>query len=151
MGGREFSENEVQILKYLVRHSGQDIYQSQLSKDLNLDPRIISKTLIKLEELGAVERASITYGGRKTFLIKPVREKLVRIMEEAGVDPYSLEEIFNDVADIPCIKCPYIYKCYEGGYYDPASCQWLTDYLRRKAGTHDSLVSPRSKSKTQGI
>ncbi|ADV64569.1 putative transcriptional regulator, AsnC family [Desulfurococcus mucosus DSM 2162] len=144
MSDKTASEKETALLKYLLKHSGQEIYQSQLSKELGVDPKVVSRILIKLEKAGVVERTPVTYEGRKTFLVKPVRDKLVKAMEDSGIDPYTLREAFDTVADIPCVKCPYIYKCYEGGYYDPATCQWLTEYLKTKAAAPRTLAAGSS-------
>lgn len=120
---------EALIVKYLLRNPGGSVYQSQLSKDLNIDSRVVSKVLVKLEKLGAVGREPVMYNSRKTFLLKPNREKLLELAEELGVSIF-LEEAFKSVMDIPCMKCPHIDRCYEGGYHDPSTCTLLTNYLR---------------------
>jgi len=132
LSSTEIPREEVMIIKYLLKNSERDIYQSQISKELNIDPRVVSKILIRLEEKGAIKREPVIYESRKTLLIKPVKEALIELMEKAGIDPYTPKEVFERIKDIPCITCPYIYKCYEGGYYDPTTCQWLSEYLSQR-------------------
>lgn len=106
------------------------IYQNELSKELNLDPKIVSKLLIKLERMKIVSREPVTRNGRKTYVIKADKGTVLKILEENGEDPLSISESLSKIISVPCISCQFIYRCYEGGFHDPVNCQLLTHYLR---------------------
>lgn len=125
------SRNEILLLKYIYRNmNSKVIYQNELSKELNLDPKIVSKSLIRLEKMKIISREPVLHNGRKTYVIKADKNLVLKILEESGEDPLTISESLSKIMSVPCISCQYIYKCYEGGFHDPVNCQYLTYYLR---------------------
>ncbi|ADI32302.1 helix-turn-helix transcriptional regulator [Staphylothermus hellenicus] len=129
---RRLSELDKKIYKYALKFGKKGIPQNVLWKKLGITSRDASRSLKKLEELGFVERIPIVYNGRRTFRIiaipKPIEEfveKKEKIIEKPLLD-------IRKFLDIPCLSCPYIDKCYEGGYYDPVICDWLTEWLEKE-------------------
>ncbi len=133
---RRISDLDKQVYKYALKFGKKGIPQNVLWKELGITSRDASRSLKKLEELGLVKRIPIVYNGRKTFRIiaipKPLEEfeeKKEKIIERPLI---NLEKFL----DIPCMTCPYINRCYIGGYYDPIICDWLTDWIKKNTEKH---------------
>lgn len=130
---RRLSELDKKIYKYALKFGKKGVPQNVLWKELGITSRDASRSLKKLEELGFVERIPIVHNGRKTFriiaILKPLEEleeKKEKIIERPLLD-------IKKFLDIPCLTCPFINRCYEGGYYDPVICDWMTNWLEKNA------------------
>ncbi|MCD6300479.1 MAG: Lrp/AsnC family transcriptional regulator [Staphylothermus sp.] len=128
---RKISELDRKIYYYVLERGEQGIPQNVLWKELGITSRDASRSLKKLEELGLVKREPIVYGGRKTFRVIAIpgalkeyesKEKKEEIIERPLIE-------IKKFIDIPCMYCPYIDACYEGGYYDPRICDWLSKWI----------------------
>ncbi len=126
---RRLSDLDKRIYKFLVKKVGsKGIPQNELWKTLGITSRDASRSLKKLEELGYVQRIPIVHNGRKTFLIKPLKKKLPS--ERKKIERRTID--FSKYIDIPCMYCPFIdTQCYEGGFYDPATCDMLTEWIMK--------------------
>ncbi|MEM1705465.1 MAG: Lrp/AsnC family transcriptional regulator [Thermosphaera sp.] len=125
----ELSDEDLRILRHILRNSDKPLYQSEIWKELKLDSRAASRSLQKLESIGIIRRKEAVVNGRKTFLIEPDTEKInqVLVARKSAKSESGLEEVL----DVVCVSCPFIYRCYQGGYYDPTTCTWLSDYIRK--------------------
>jgi DNA-binding Lrp family transcriptional regulator len=122
------------ILEFLLENEGRDILQSDLWKELGLSSKDVSKILKKLEEEGLIKREPVVYKGRKTYKIMVLSDSLLnsdKIGVTRSVGRYLMRKLVNEALDIPCLSCPYISKCYEGGFYDPVNCQFLNEWILR--------------------
>lgn len=124
----------VELLKYLYRARNREVYQSDVSKELGLDPRVISKYLIKFEEEGLIERKEVMYKGKKTYVVVPNLSRIREVLGRFGEDVVTLGELLENALRVPCITCPNINRCYEGGFYDPTNCSYLTDAFKQGGG-----------------
>lgn len=128
---RKITELDKKIYKYVMSKGEQGVPQNVLWKELKISSRDASRSLKKLEELGYVKRESIVHGGRRTFRIIALKKRI----REEGERPRSIPRPLIHVdgfSEIPCMYCPYIDMCYEGGYYDPTSCEWIYSWVREK-------------------
>jgi predicted transcriptional regulator len=124
---KKLSDLDIKIYKYLIKNAKKGIPQNELWKKLKLTSRDASRSLKKLEQLGYVRRTPIVHNGRKTFLVKPVPKPLP-VEKKEEIRRYTID--FSKYLDIPCMYCPYIdSQCYEGGLYDPATCDYLTEWI----------------------
>ncbi|WP_448577787.1 helix-turn-helix transcriptional regulator [Thermosphaera sp.] len=139
----KLNDDDVRILKYLSRNTNKAVYQSELWKELKLDSRAVSRSLQKLESMGFVRRKEAVIKGRKTFLIEPEDQKIQEVLTALRTQGPGAE--FERVLDVVCVSCPFIYRCYQGGYYDPTSCSWLSEYVKK----HVELDPKKLETKTQ--
>ncbi|MEZ0394348.1 MAG: MarR family transcriptional regulator [Desulfurococcaceae archaeon] len=118
MGASDLDELAARVISYLTR---QDVVavQSELWKELKFDSKQASRILKRLEEEGYIVREPITYKGRKTFRLV-LTEKAKSLLK-----PSALEKAM----EVPCVRCPFIDRCYEGGFYDPLRCRWISEWL----------------------
>ena len=126
----KLNDDDVKILKYLFKNTGKTVYQSELWKELKLDSRAVSRSLQKLEGLGFVKRKEAVVKGRKTFLIEPETRKIQETLTVVKTQGPGKE--FEGVLDVVCVSCPFIYRCYQGGYYDPTNCSMLSEYIKKR-------------------
>ncbi|QOR94309.1 MarR family transcriptional regulator [Thermosphaera chiliense] len=138
----KLNDDDVKILKYLSRNTNKTVYQSELWKELKLDSRAVSRSLQKLESMGFVRRKEAVVNGRKTFLIEPENQKIQETLTALRTQGPGAE--FEGVLDIVCVSCPFIYRCYQGGYYDPTNCSMLSEYIKKQVETASKLVKPSS-------
>jgi len=125
----KLTDIDKKILDYLAKRR-RGVPQNELWKKLKINSRDASRSLIKLESAGLIKREPIVHKGRRTYLVKPVKDKYEEIL---GIGGKIREDVidFNGFLDIPCMYCPYIDNlCYEGGYYDPRTCELLYQWLR---------------------
>lgn len=125
----ELSDDDSRILRHILRNSDRPIYQSEIWKELKLDSRAASRSLQKLEAIGLIKRKEAVVNGRKTFLIEPDINKIRQVL--VARKSIKGQTGFEEVLDIVCVSCPFIHRCYQGGYYDPTSCSWLSEYIRK--------------------
>jgi len=126
----KLNDDDVKILKYLSKNTGKIVYQSELWKELKLDSRAVSRSLQKLEGLGFVKRREAVVKGRKTFLIEPETRRIQDTL--TMVKTQGPGEEFEGVLNVVCVSCPFIHRCYQGGYYDPTNCSMLSEYIKKR-------------------
>lgn len=117
---------EFKILEEVLSSEKKCAYQFELRKKLNLSNKTLTKVLKKLENEGIIKREKAYRSGRTTYRIIIVNQELALRMLKAK----TKEPELNDFTDIPCLSCPYVDSCFEGGYYEPTSCQWLWSWIR---------------------
>ncbi|WFO76329.1 MarR family transcriptional regulator [Desulfurococcaceae archaeon MEX13E-LK6-19] len=119
---------ERKAYELILKHGKKGIYQNDLWKQLGINSREASRIVNKLLKKGLITRKPAINRGRKTYLLIPIterRKRVVKIKKEKletkiDVDPFL---------DIPCMRCPYINKCYSGGFYDPIKCPFMDEWL----------------------
>lgn len=122
------SKRDLVILEWLYR-ADRPVYQNEISKLINIDSKTVTKSLYKLEKLGLIQRQPAVHNKKKTYIIEVNRDKVAEVLEKHNEHALSLRELFLKIAEIPCIACQHIYRCYEGGFYDPLYCQLLANYM----------------------
>ena len=127
------------IIGFLLSNEGKDVLQSELWKELGLTSKELSKALKKLEEEGVIKREPVTYKGKRTYRITLVADTLARVQKtglQAGrLGRLVVSKLVDEVLDIPCVSCPFINRCYEGGFYDPVNCQFINEWVLRHGQT----------------
>lgn len=139
---KSLSKHDIVILKWL-HGQNKPIYQSDIPKLTGMDLKIVTKSLYKLEKMGLVYREPVIHNKRRTYVVKIDNDKVLKALEEHGESLFSIQDLFMELNDIPCVACPYLFKCYEGGFYDPIYCQYLTNYLSQFKKHPSSLVNTR--------
>ncbi|GBF09274.1 conserved hypothetical protein [Aeropyrum pernix] len=97
------------------------ILQSELWKLLGLDSREGSRIVLRLARKGIIRREQVVINGRKTYRLypaEPTDRKKLNIIVDIG-----------SILDIPCVVCPYIDECGEGGFYSPESCRLIDEWV----------------------
>lgn len=122
---------DIEILKFLYR-SENPIYQNDVSSMVNISSKVVSKSLYKLEKIGLITREPAVHKKRRTYIIRVDKDKVLGLLEELGELPVTIAEAVASIIEVPCVSCQYINKCYEGGFYDPVACLWLSNYIRSK-------------------
>jgi len=123
------NKHDLAILRFLYKIN-KPVYQSDIPKITNLDLKVATKSLYKLEKLGLLLREPATHNKRRTYLVRLNKGKLAKLLEEYGEFILNSRELFAQIADLPCISCQHIFKCYEGGFHDPIYCPLLNNYTR---------------------
>lgn len=122
------NKTDVFLLKWLNKQKD-IVYQNDIPKLTGIDAKTVSKSLYKLEKLGLIIREQTDHNKRKTYIVKIDFEKAAKQLEEIGETLFEPRDLFEQIADIPCLSCQNINKCYEGGFYDPVYCPLIFDYL----------------------
>lgn len=117
---------ERKIIEEIVSSEKKCAYQFELRRKLNLSTKTVSKALRKLESEGVIKREKAYRSGKTTYRITIANQELAMRILEATVKEPEL----SGFTDIPCLSCPYVDSCFEGGYYEPTSCQWLWSWIR---------------------
>lgn len=125
---KSLSKHDLAILKFLCKIS-RPVYQNDLPKLTNMDLKIVTKALYKLEKIGLVQREPAVHHKRRTYLVRIDKDKVTKVLEELGESVLSIQELFTQIANLPCITCQNIFRCYEGGFHDPLFCQSLANYI----------------------
>lgn len=128
LSNTSLNKYDIAILKWIYR-AKEAVYQNDLPKLTGLDSKVVTKSLYKLEKLGLVHRETVVHNKRRTYIIKADKEAILSVLERHGETVMSLRELFEQVIDLPCLSCPHINRCYEGGFYDPIYCQVLANYI----------------------
>lgn len=128
MVSKSLNKHDLAILKFLCKTS-QPVYQNDLPKLTNMDLKVVTKALYKLEKIGLVQREPAVHHRRRTYLVKINKDRVARVLEELGEPVLSIQELFEQISDLPCITCQNIFRCYEGGFHDPFFCQLLANYI----------------------
>ncbi|MGB9733230.1 MAG: helix-turn-helix transcriptional regulator [Conexivisphaera sp.] len=109
------------VYRLILSSGGEGLLQSELWKKLNLTSRDGSRIATKLEKRRLIVREKILQRGRWTYKLMPL---------VVPIDTSSVE-------GLPCLTCPYEYKCEPGGQVSPEGCQllerWLLDNYRKYA------------------
>lgn len=128
---KSLNKYDISILKWLSRLN-KPVFQNDIPKHIGLDLKVVTKSLYKLEKMNLVERKPAVHNKRRTYIVSVNGEKVSKVLEEYGESILSLPEIFKQIAEIPCISCQHIYRCYEGGFHDPIYCSLLAGYLSQR-------------------
>ncbi len=133
---KELTELDKKVYKYVLSKGKEGVPQNVLWKELKITSRDASRVLKKLEALGYVKREPIIYGGRRTYRVIAIPKPI-----ETKKKPSRPIIDFRKYFDIPCMVCPNIDKCYQGGYFDPTICDLLTEWIQieisRKKAKHN--------------
>ncbi|RLG81080.1 MAG: AsnC family transcriptional regulator [Thermoprotei archaeon] len=142
---RKVTELDKKIYEYLLDKGGKGVPQNILWKELNITSRDASRSLKKLEELGLVKREPIVYNGRRTFKVIAIRKSLEALKEPLRERrPQRTHILLDSFTEIPCMSCPYIDMCYEGGYYDPTNCDLVLSWVKRSVKASHTHLSRES-------
>ncbi len=124
IGGSQLSDLanliERKILE-VVRESGKKgILQREIWKILGLDSRNGARIIRRLEQQGFVTRDTVTYKGRKTYMVFATKKALTPL------------KIPDEVKEIPCFSCEKLERCGEGAGINPITCKKLNNWLKEK-------------------
>jgi hypothetical protein len=111
MPSRENTEQKA--LKFIFEAGEKGLFQSELWKLLEVSSREGSRIAKKFAEKGKAKREKVLNEGRWTYKLYYKKE------------PVTLESI----AGCPCLICPEVDKCFQGGTQDPNICLDLTYWL----------------------
>ncbi|MET1159839.1 MAG: winged helix-turn-helix transcriptional regulator [Thermoprotei archaeon] len=129
---RRLTELDRKVFEYLLKKGDNGVPQNVLWKELGLTSRDASRSLKKLEEMGYVKREPIVVNGRRTYRVIPLKKSIEELEEKKEIIVKPILSL-DGFTMIPCMYCPYIDQCYEGGYYDPTQCDLLINWVRLKA------------------
>jgi len=133
----ELSELEKKAYELIKKAGKKGIYQNDLWRQLNINSRDASRVVSKLLKKKLIIRKPAVNRGRRTYLLllapqkrkkKPKKQKIV-FLTRIDIRPFL---------DIPCVRCPFIDKCYPRGFYDPTNCSWIEEWIegeKRKLGS----------------
>lgn len=152
--GSKLSELESKALEVIKSRGEQGIYQHELWKLLGIDSREGSRLAIRLLKKGLIVREPVVHEGRRTYKLMLAKPATATVKVEVNLD-FAIT--------IPCFTCPNLERCHPGGFFDPANCpklnQWLDSLLRAnangdggvdmtKAIRATSLTTSKTKSKS---
>jgi len=144
--GSKLSELESKALEVIKSRGEQGIYQHELWKLLGIDSREGSRLAIRLLKKGLIVREPVVHEGRRTYKLMLAKPARVTVKVEVNLD-FAIT--------IPCFTCPNLERCHPGGFFDPANCpklnQWLDSLLRANAngdGGVDMIKAVRATSLT---
>ncbi|MDM7275902.1 MAG: MarR family transcriptional regulator [Thermoprotei archaeon] len=119
---KQLANMENDALK-LIRDNGGIMLQSDLWKKLKLDSREGSRLVARLVKRGLIKREETLVNGRKTYKLY--------ITESNKKNPPIVISL-NSVLNIPCITCIYIDQCSPGNFYEPGTCLWLDNWIKKR-------------------
>jgi len=126
--GSKLSELESKALEVIKSRGEQGIYQHELWKLLGIDSREGSRLAIRLLKKGLIVREPVVHEGRRTYKLMLAKPATATVKVEVNLD-FAIT--------IPCFTCPNLERCHPGGFFDPANCpklnQWLDSLLRANA------------------
>ena len=102
-----------EMLSLIMSLGNEGILQSELWKKMNADSREGSRTIIRLEKRGLIERKKELHEGRWTYRVF-AKHRLSTI---------------DSILGIPCAACDFESRCSEVGSISPAKCRELTKWL----------------------
>ena len=117
-------KTEQKALKLIIEAGDEGLLQSELWKLLDVSSREGSRLAKKFEEKGNVFREKVLNDGRWTYKLYFKKE------------PVTLES----VSGCPCLICPEVDKCFQGGAYNPNTCLELTAW-----------IDPRIQTEKEGV
>jgi len=104
---------EQDILEIIRNLQDEGILQSELWKKVKADSREGSRTILRLEKKGLIERRKELHDGRWTYRVL-TRHKFSKI---------------GPIMDIPCAFCDIEGRCGQSAVQHPSKCQKLTKWL----------------------
>ena len=107
------SDTAHQMLTLIMSMGNDGILQSELWKKMNADSREGSRTIIRLEKKGLIERKKELHEGRWTYRVFAKR-KLSTI---------------DSILNVPCAACDLENRCSEASSVSPDKCLKLTEWL----------------------
>ncbi|MEM1532746.1 MAG: MarR family transcriptional regulator [Desulfurococcaceae archaeon] len=122
----ELSDVEKRALEIIASSGDTGVFQNDLWKLLGVNSRDTSRIVNKLLRRGLIVRKPAVNRGRRTYLLliskaaKPRRKVPTKIDLRIDIDRFI---------EIPCFNCPFIHKCYVGGFYNPITCNWLEEWI----------------------
>lgn len=122
----ELSDVEKKALEIIAGSGDTGVFQNDLWKLLGVNSRDTSRIVNKLLRRGLIVRKPAVNRGRRTYLLliskatKPRRRVPTKIDLRIDIDRFI---------EIPCFNCPFIHKCYVGGFYNPITCNWLEEWI----------------------
>ncbi|MCS7128014.1 MAG: MarR family transcriptional regulator [Sulfolobales archaeon] len=123
----ELSDVEKKALEVIANSGDAGIFQNDLWKLLGVNSRDTSRIVNKLLKRGLIVRKPAVNRGRRTYLLliskkaaKPEKKVPMKINLRIDLDRFI---------EIPCFNCPFIHKCYIGGFYNPITCNWLEEWI----------------------
>ncbi len=122
----ELSDVEKKALEVIAGSGNAGIFQNDLWKLLGVNSRDTSRIVNKLLRRGLIVRKPAVNRGRRTYLLltskvaKPKKKVPTKIELRIDLDRFM---------EIPCFNCPFIHKCYVGGFYNPITCSWLEEWI----------------------
>lgn len=108
------SDTANEMLNLILGLGNEGILQSELWKKMKADSREGSRTIIRLEKRGFIERKKELHDGRWTYRVF-AKHKLSTI---------------DSILDIPCAACDFESRCSEDSSISPTKCLMLTEWLR---------------------
>lgn len=127
----ELSDIERKAYELILKHGKKGIYQNDLWKQLGINSREASRIVNKLLKKRLITRKPAVNRGRKTYLLIPITEKKLAV--KIGREKLEAKVNIEPFLDIPCMRCPFIGKCYIGGFYDPTKCPMLDKWLEESS------------------
>jgi len=152
--GSKLSELESKALEVIKSRGEQGIYQHELWKLLGIDSREGSRLAIRLLKKGLIVREPVVHEGRRTYRLMLAKPVVAAVKVEVNLD-FAMT--------IPCFTCSNLERCHPGGFFDPANCpklnQWLDSLVKSningdggasmtKAIRATSLTASKTKSKS---
>ncbi len=108
---------EQDVLHIIKNTQEEGILQSELWKRIEADSREGSRTILRLEKKGLIERRKELHDGRWTYRIL-ARHRFSRI---------------DSIKDVPCAFCDLEAKCSQSALQNPSKCEKLTKWLETMA------------------
>ena len=110
---RKKGPSEQEVLGIINNLQEEGILQSELWKRVSADSREGSRTILRLEKKGLIERRKELHDGRWTYRVL-TRRKYSKI---------------DSIMDIPCAFCDLQGRCGQSEVYNPSKCERLTKWL----------------------
>ncbi|RUM48056.1 MAG: transcription factor TFIIIC [Hyperthermus sp.] len=129
LGPEEIEQRALEIIK---SRGEEGIYQHELWKALGLDSREGSRLALRLLKKGLIVREPTVHNGRRTYKLFLARKERKRTQISINI---------GAVIEVPCFTCKHVEKCYEGGYFDPATCPILRKWLDQKVALMKKIIS----------
>ena len=107
---------EQEILQIIRDSRDEGILQSEIWKMVNADSREGSRTILRLERKGLINREKELHEGRWTY-------RVVSKFQFSTAD---------SILDVPCAFCDHESKCGQSAILSPTECEHLTAWLKEK-------------------
>lgn len=105
--------SEQEILEIIRNLQDEGILQSELWKKVRADSREGSRTILRLEKKGLIERRKELHDGRWTY-------RVLTKLKFSKID---------SIMDIPCAFCDIEGRCGQSAVQNPNKCERLTRWL----------------------
>jgi hypothetical protein len=104
---------EQDVLRIVMDRGNEGILQSALWREMKADSRGGSRTILRLERKGLIERKRELNSGRWTYRVLARRK-------------YSSIDL---IIDVPCSFCDIEARCAQEGAENPAKCQRINHWI----------------------